>query len=101
MITLSMSQTLDISGSKSCEAVIALLSDVELKLLAVFWRHRARRGDREAFGPARALEVEQRHRQPTPTMIERPRLQTVFMTRPWWKFRGMSESADGEPMTFR
>lgn len=63
---------------------LAHVDDDELERLCASWRARARHGDREAFGIAHALEVEQRRRarasqmqsltpEPTPTRV-------------WWKF---------------
>ena len=53
-------------------AGVATLSDDELDRLAVTWRLRARRGDREAFGLAHALEVEQRRRHAPPCVVVNP-----------------------------
>ena len=79
-------------------ADVATLSDDELDRLAVSWRLRARRGDREAFGPAHALEVEQRRRHSPPCVVVNPALRTLVATRPWWKVRGGRDA--GQLVTF-
>ena len=58
--------------------------DDELVLLAVEWRKSALRGDRESYGIAHALEVEQRRRQRSSQMAELVLSQGV--ERPWWQF---------------
>ena len=50
MITSASSAPSDPSALTSMAADIAMLSDEELDRLAVSWRLRARRGDRQAFG---------------------------------------------------
>ena len=60
------------------------LEDTELARLAAEWRTLALRGDREAFGIAHALEVEQRRRLRPSQMAD---LQPVERKRrPWWRF---------------
>lgn len=60
------------------------LEDIELASLAAEWRTLALRGNREAFGIAHALEVEQRRRLRPSQMAE---LQIVQRgRRPWWRF---------------
>lgn len=99
MITESRSQLLDASGSSASAAAIAVLDDEELERLVVSWRAQARRGDREAFGRAHMLEVEQRQRQPARAMEDRPLPRPVVAPRPWWKFW---DSGDAMlPVTFR
>ena len=83
----------------SMSADVATLSDDELDRLAVTWRLRARRGDRQAFGPAHALEVEQRRRHSPPSAVVNPALRTLVVTRPWWKVRGGRDA--GQLVTFR
>lgn len=64
-------------------AHLAHVPDDELARLAVLWRSRAGHGDREAFGIAHALEVEQRRRQ-RPSQLAL--LQQRQASPPWWKF---------------
>ena len=61
------------------------IADDELDRLAVEWRKRALRGDRESYGIAHALEVEQRRRLRPSQMAALPSVQVV--RRPWWRFR--------------
>ena len=63
------------------------------------WWLRVHRGDRQAFGAAHALEVEQRRRQSTPSVVVNPALRTLVATRPWWKVRGARDA--GQLVTFR
>lgn len=88
MITSASSAPLDARALTLMVADIALLPDDELVDLAVVWRLRARRGERKAFGLAQALEVEQRRRQSTPSVLVSPSLRTLVATRPWWEVRG-------------
>jgi hypothetical protein len=92
-------QSSDANEMKSCAAVISQLADEELDRLAMSWRLRARRGDKKAFGPAHALEVEQRHRQTAPPVVVSPALRTMVTSRPWWKFWSSREA--GQMVTFR
>jgi hypothetical protein len=63
------------------------LSDADLADLAHQWRARAMRGDRAAFGPAQALEVEQRRRLRDSMFVELAPEKGPYQTdRPWWKF---------------
>lgn len=64
---------------------LAPLDDEELAQLAVSWRAQAGRGDREAFGIAHALEVEQRRRTRESQLQQLPPEQPP-LPRPWWKF---------------
>ena len=65
---------------------LATLGDEEIASLAADWRARAGYGDREAFGMAHALEVEQRRRlresqlHPLPQSLAEP-----APARTWWK----------------
>ncbi|RZI60109.1 MAG: hypothetical protein EOP14_02555 [Pseudomonas sp.] len=60
------------------------LEDAELARLARVWRKTALRGDRESFGIAHTLEVEQRRRL---RPIQIARLTPSPPTQgPWWKF---------------
>ena len=70
-------------SSESPPAHLAHVPDDELVRLATLWRSRASRGDREAFGIAHALEVEQRRRQ-RPSQLAL--LQLPRASRPWWRF---------------
>ena len=101
MITSASSAPSDARALTLRVADIALLSDEELIDLAVSWRLRARRGDREAFGLAHALEVEQRQRQrhAPPCVVVSPALRTLVAMRPWWKVRGGRDA--GQLVTFR
>ena len=99
MITSASSAPSDARALTLRVADIALLSDEELIHLAVSWRLRARRGDREAFGLAHALEVEQRQRHAPPCVVVSPALRTLVATRPWWKVRGGRDA--GQLVTFR
>ncbi|WP_093381826.1 hypothetical protein [Variovorax sp. OV329] len=78
---------------------LAHIDDTELERLAAAWRAQALRGNREAFGIAHALEVEQRRRQ-------RPRQMAALAQDPprpvrrWWQFwRPSSPDAERETMT--
>jgi len=63
------------------------VSDTDLGQLAHHWRARALRGEREAFGVAQALEVEQRRRLRDSFYVELEPSKTAFQTsRPWWRF---------------
>lgn len=99
MIIPTSSSLSDPSRTQSCAAAIALLADEELDCLAMSWRLRARRGDKEAFGPAHALEVEQRQRQSPAPVVVRASLRTMVISRPWWKFWATREV--GQTVTFR
>ena len=61
------------------------IDDDELARLAVSWRALAGRGDREAFGIAHALEVEQRRRTRESQLQQLPP-EAPPEPRPWWKF---------------
>lgn len=65
-------------------AQLAHVDDEELERLCVMWRARARRGEREAFGIAHALEVEQRRRTRASQMLSLPPVPVP--ARAWWKF---------------
>ena len=99
MIPSASSPPFDAHALTSMAHDIALLSDEELIDLAVSWRLRARRGDREAFGLAHALEVEQRRRHAPPCVVVNPALRTLVATRRWWKVRGGRDA--GQLVTFR
>ena len=60
------------------------IDDHELGRLAAEWRKSALRGDRESYGIAHALEVEQRRRLRPSQMAELPSAQPV--QRSWWRF---------------
>ncbi|CAN5902420.1 hypothetical protein BH11PSE13_BH11PSE13_38280 [soil metagenome] len=60
------------------------VGDEELERLCVMWRARARHGEREAFGIAHALEVEQRRRTRSSQMHSLP--PEPVPARAWWKF---------------
>ena len=73
------------------------IADDEIDRLAVEWRRRALRGDREAYGIAHALEVEQRRRLRPSQMAPLTSAQAV--RRPWWRlWSGRAESA-GQAVT--
>lgn len=60
------------------------LADEELARLAAHWRAHALRGNREAYGIAHALEVEQRRRQrPSQLAVLAPQ---AVSRRRWWRF---------------
>ena len=99
MIPSASSPPFDAHALTSMAHDIALLSDEELVELAVSWRLRACRGDKEAFGPAHALEVEQRRRHSPPCVVVNPAWRTLVTTRPWWKVRGGRDA--GQLVTFR
>ena len=61
------------------------IDDDELARLASTWRALAGRGDREAFGIAHALEVEQRRRTRESQLQQLPPEEPPE-PRPWWKF---------------
>jgi len=61
------------------------LDDAELERLAVIWRVRAGHGQREAFGIAHALEVEQRRRLRVSQLLQLP--PEPIAERRWWHFR--------------
>lgn len=66
----------------------AHFDDETLGQLALTWRARAHRGEREAFGTAHALEVELRRRtreaaESAPAPVEP---QALTPERAWWKF---------------
>jgi hypothetical protein len=63
---------------------LAHVDEEELERLAVIWRARARRGDREAFGIAHTNEVELRRRQRASQMQQLPEEPVPMI--PWWKF---------------
>ncbi|RYE71309.1 MAG: hypothetical protein EOO81_06230 [Oxalobacteraceae bacterium] len=68
------------------------IDDDELDRLATEWRKRALRGDRESYGIAHALEVEQRRRLRPSQMATLPSIHAV--QGPWWRFwSGRAESA--------
>lgn len=60
------------------------LDDEELARLAADWRAHALRGNREAYGIAHALEVEQRRRQRPSQMA--PLAPAAVPNRRWWRF---------------
>ncbi|RZI54419.1 MAG: hypothetical protein EOP12_02965 [Pseudomonas sp.] len=67
------------------------ITDDDLDRLAVEWRKMALRGDRESYGIAHALEVEQRRRLRPSQMALLPPVQTA--RRPWWRpWSGTSKS---------
>jgi hypothetical protein len=61
------------------------LDDAELEQLAVEWRARASRGERDAYGVAHALEVELRQRVRASNLQQLPP-EAPVPPRPWWKF---------------
>jgi hypothetical protein len=67
------------------------IADDELDRLAVEWRRRALRGDRESYGIAHVLEVEQRRRLRPSQMA--PLTSTQAVRRPWWRL--WAERAEG------
>lgn len=68
------------------------IADEELDRLTIEWRKRALRGDRESYGIAHALEVEQRRRLRPSQMAVLSSIQK--MRRPWWQFwSGRTEGA--------
>ncbi|MGJ7497995.1 hypothetical protein ACSFA8_23375 [Variovorax sp. RT4R15] len=74
------------------------IDDEELERLATFWRGQALRGDREAYGIAHALEVEQRRRLRASQMAQLPR-EPVAAPRPWWKFWQAGAATGGGPVS--
>jgi len=99
MLTATNSSLSNAIGNPSCADAIALLADEELDNLAASWRLRARRGDKEAYGPAHTLEVAQRQRQsPVPAVVQ-PSLRMMVTARPWWKFWATRDV--GQTVTFR
>ncbi|RYF27871.1 MAG: hypothetical protein EOO23_07735 [Comamonadaceae bacterium] len=84
---------------KTANSPLAHLEDGELAQLAGEWRARALRGDRKAYGPAHALEVEQRRRL-GPGRTSVPDGAPAPAGRPWWKFweaGPFSQSGPGSP----
>jgi hypothetical protein len=79
---------LDSSGSKASMDAVAQLADDELERLAMHWRLQALRGERNAFGMAHMLEVEQRHRRPVRAAVTQPlpRPMAVSVAHSKWKF---------------
>lgn len=78
-------------STASPPAHLAHVPDDELARLAMLWRSRAGHGDREAFGIAHALEVEQRRRQrPSQLALLQRRSQA---SPPWWKFWAVRRGA--------
>ena len=73
------------------------IDDEELERLATSWRGQALRGDREAYGIAHALEVEQRRRLRESQLAQLPP-EPVIPARPWWKF-WQGGPATGGPMS--
>lgn len=70
---------------------LGYIADDELDRLATEWRKRALRGDRESYGIAHALEVEQRRWLRHSQMAPLPSVQEV--RRPWWRpWSGRAES---------
>jgi len=66
---------------------LVTLEDEEIASLAASWRVRAGYGDRDAFGIAHALEVEQRRRLRESQFHQLQPLTPEFTApRPWWKF---------------
>uniref|UniRef100_UPI000D3BB39F hypothetical protein n=1 Tax=unclassified Variovorax TaxID=663243 RepID=UPI000D3BB39F len=62
------------------------IDDETLVKLAHEWRAHAQRGEKEAFGPAHALEVEVRRRsRQAAAPVDTPAPEPV-VERPWWKF---------------
>jgi hypothetical protein len=76
---------------------LAHVDDDELERLALSWRAQALRGDREAYGIAHALEVEQRRRLRASQLAQLP-IQVVAPPRPWWRFWRGNAGPDGGPM---
>ena len=99
MITLASSPPSNGIALISMLADVVRLIDDELDHLVVTWWLRVHRGDRQAFGAAHALEVEQRRRQSTPSVVVNPALRTLVATRRWWKVRGGRDA--GQLVTFR
>ncbi|TPG21376.1 hypothetical protein EAH83_17510 [Variovorax ginsengisoli] len=71
--------------STTASSTLSHLEDGELAQLAGEWRARALRGDRKAYGPAHALEVEQRRRR-GPSSTIGPEGTPAPTPKPWWKF---------------
>lgn len=61
------------------------LDDDELATLAVDWRARAMRGEKEAFGVANAFESELRRRARNSSLQSLEPLE-LPAPKPWWKF---------------
>lgn len=61
------------------------LDDDELATLAVDWRARAMRGEKEAFGVANAFESELRRRARNSSLQSLEPLE-LPPAKPWWKF---------------
>jgi len=73
---------------------LAHIDDAELERLASTWRAQALRGNREAFGIAHALEVEQRRRLRPSQMA--PLAREPVLRRRWWQmWRRASAPAAG------
>lgn len=74
------------------------IDDEEFERLAASWRGQALRGDREAYGIAHALKVEQRRRMRESQIAQLPP-DSVAKPRPWWRlWQGAGESSRG-PMS--
>ena len=73
------------------------LADDELEQLAIEWRKRALRGDRESNGIAHVLEVEQRRRLRPSQMAPLTSAQPV--RRPWWRLWSGRAESTGQTVT--
>lgn len=73
------------------------LANEELEQLAIEWRKRALRGDRESYGIAHALEVEQRRRLRPSQMA--PLTSTQALRRPWWRLWSGRTESTGQAIT--
>ena len=73
------------------------IDDDELGRLAVEWRKKALRGDRESYGIAHALEVEQRRRLRPSQMASLTSAQAV--RRPWWRLWSGRTESTGQSIT--
>jgi hypothetical protein len=77
-------------SSPGSSSPFAQFDDVTLQELALTWRARAQRGEREAYGTAHALEVELRRRirESAEQVQTQPALPEPTPARAWWKFWG-------------
>ena len=77
------SDTVLVMTTQSATPQLGHIDDDELDRLAIEWRKRALRGDRESYGIAHALEVEQRRRLRPSQLVPLPSIKAV--RRPWWR----------------
>ncbi|MDM0117289.1 hypothetical protein QTI66_34795 [Variovorax sp. J22R133] len=78
---------------------LAEVGDDELQTLAVAWRGRALRGEKDANGVAHALEVEVRRRARASQLQALPPETPPQAQRPWWRFwqSGHGDSPRSDP----